>query len=89
MKNMTCLDPSHLDAIRRHFYLCGESVAEWARRRGFDERNVYSVLSGRSRASRGQCHLIAIELGLKPRLGDEGQSVSTGELSFALQKAAP
>lgn len=64
-------------------------MVEWARRRGFDERNVYSVLSGRSRASRGQCHLIAIELGLKPRLGDEGQGMSTGELSFALQKGNP
>jgi gp16 family phage-associated protein len=78
MMTAASLDPSRLDAVRRRFYLRGESVAEWARSRGFDERNVYSVLSGRSRASRGQCHLIAIELGLKPRVSDEGQEALSG-----------
>lgn len=75
---MTTLDPSDLDAVRSRFYLRGQTVAEWARLNGFDERNVYSVLSGRSRASRGQCHLIAIELGLKPRWSEEAREVLSG-----------
>jgi gp16 family phage-associated protein len=79
MMIMSTLDPSHLDAVRKRFYLRGESVAEWARLKGFDERNVYSVLSGRSRASRGKCHLIAIELGLKPRWSDEAREVFVSE----------
>jgi gp16 family phage-associated protein len=63
--------PSDLEHARQRFYLRGQSVAEWSRAHGFDERQVYSVLSGRSKALRGRAHLIAVELGLKPRLADE------------------
>lgn len=56
---------SELDAVKRQFYEEGVSVVDWARQRGFDVHLVYSVLSGRSRASRGESHRIAVALGLK------------------------
>ncbi|MGC3987826.1 MAG: DNA-binding protein [Pseudorhodoferax sp.] len=59
--------PSQLDigAARQRFYDQGVSVVDWAREHGFDVHLVYGVLSGRSRASRGESHRIAIALGLK------------------------
>lgn len=56
-----------LDAIRRQLYDEGISVTDWARANGFDLHLVYGVLSGRSRASRGESHRIAVALGLKPK----------------------
>lgn len=68
---MSRIAASALETVKQRFYLRGESVAEWARAHRFDERHVYSVLSGRSKATRGQAHLIAVALGLKPRLESE------------------
>lgn len=56
-----------LEAARRHLYDEGVSVIDWARANGFDVHLVYGVLSGRSRASRGESHRIAVALGLKPK----------------------
>lgn len=42
-------------------------MAEWARANNFRQDLVYAVLSGRSKASRGESHRIAVELGLKSR----------------------
>jgi|LauGreDrversion4_2_1035121.scaffolds.fasta_scaffold114356_3 gp16 family phage-associated protein len=55
-----------LDAARRRFFVEGESVADWARERGFSLQLTYSVLNGRLRARRGESHRIAVALGLKP-----------------------
>ena len=54
-----------LDAVRERFYAEGISVMDWARAHGFDAHLVYGVLSGRSRASRGEGHRIAVALGVK------------------------
>ena len=54
-----------LIVLRQAFEERGVSVAEWARRRGFNVALVYALLSGRTRGLRGRGHLIAIELGLK------------------------
>lgn len=43
----------------------GVSVAEWARNRGFSAPLVYSVLSGRNRATRGESFQISVALGLR------------------------
>ena len=43
----------------------GVSVAEWARDRGFSVPLVYSVLSGRNRATRGESFQISVALGLR------------------------
>lgn len=56
---------AELDAVKRQFYDEGVSVVDWARQHGFDVHLVYGVLSGRSRASRGESHRIAVALGLK------------------------
>lgn len=53
-------------SVKNSLYLAGETVAEWSRKNGFAERDVYAVLSGRSKATRGKAHLVAIALGLKP-----------------------
>lgn len=58
-----------LEAVRRRLYEQGVPVIEWARENGFDVHLVYGVLSGRSRASRGESHRIAVALGLKPQAG--------------------
>lgn len=55
-----------LESARRRFFIEGESVADWARERGFSLQLTYSVLNGRLRARRGQSHRIAVALGLKP-----------------------
>lgn len=58
-----------LESARRRFFIEGESVADWARERGFSLQLTYSVLNGRLRARRGQSHRIAVALGLKPACG--------------------
>jgi gp16 family phage-associated protein len=71
---MSEISAAQVEAARAAFYDRGEDVASWARARGFRPANVYRVLSGQSKAKRGEGHRIAIALGLKPgtvqRLGD-------------------
>lgn len=55
----------HLTKAKDGFDARGESVAAWARSRGFSRHLVYAVLSGKCHAKRGQGHLIAVALGLK------------------------
>lgn len=52
--------------IKEQFRLRGESVAQWADKNNFPRDVVYRVLNGRSPAWRGQCHEVAVALGLKP-----------------------
>lgn len=59
------LTPEALKAARDRFFEQGISITEWARDHQFDVHLVYSVLSGRSRATRGESHRIAVALGLK------------------------
>lgn len=59
------LTPEALQAARGRFFEQGISITEWARDHKFDVSLVYSVLSGRSRATRGESHRIAVALGLK------------------------
>lgn len=62
---MRRLDTDLLIAAREGFYARGESVADWARERGFDPSMVYQVLAGRCNCQRGVSHQIAVALGLK------------------------
>ncbi|MEB8432590.1 DNA-binding protein [Cocleimonas sp. KMM 6892] len=55
-----------LKKLKTEFEQRGETISEWAEREGFDKRNVYAVISGRSRGIRGEAHKIAVRLGLKP-----------------------
>lgn len=65
------LSAQSLAATRQRFFDQGISVVEWARSNGFDVHLVYAVLSGRSKARRGEGHRIAVALGLKA--GGDGQ----------------
>jgi gp16 family phage-associated protein len=74
---MTRITAAALETVRQRFFLRGETVAGWARANSFDQRQVYAVLSGRNKATRGRAHVIAVALGLKPQL-DVGSGESTG-----------
>jgi gp16 family phage-associated protein len=64
-KHTMTLAPEALQAARDRFFEHGISITEWAQEHKFDVHLVYSVLSGRSRATRGESHRIAVALGLK------------------------
>lgn len=51
--------------VKSEFILRGESLAEWARKRGYKKRTVYAVLGGELKGNRGVSHKIAVELGMK------------------------
>lgn len=61
----TCIAMQTLDQVRELFEINGESIAQWARRRGFSPALVYRVLRGETTAMRGKTHEIAIALGVK------------------------
>lgn len=43
----------------------GLSIADWARKRGYNVRTVYAVLNGQMKAKRGVSHKIAVDAGVK------------------------
>lgn len=51
--------------VRRDFARKGISVASWARANGLSPRDVYDVLSRRTKAVYGTSHNIAVLLGIK------------------------
>lgn len=54
-----------LSAAREKFRAHGVSVACWARENGFSSALVYSVLSGKNQATRGESFKIGVALGLR------------------------
>lgn len=59
------ISPEKLTLVKNEFFQNGRSVADWAREHQFPQSLVYAVLSGRSKARRGESHEIAVALGLK------------------------
>ncbi|UIN21184.1 helix-turn-helix domain-containing protein [Herbaspirillum frisingense] len=53
------------ERIKKLFRSNGGSLAAWAKEMGFKTHDVYAVLDGRTRGSRGESHRIAVALGLK------------------------
>lgn len=51
--------------VRAEFSRRGLSISAWARSHGYSAQLVYQVLAGRRGCVRGQCHEIAVRLGLK------------------------
>jgi gp16 family phage-associated protein len=51
--------------VRKEFARLGMSVAEWARQHQVNQPDVYQLLRGRNKGTRGQSHRIAVMLGLK------------------------
>ncbi len=66
---MTPINPKDLERINEDFYRRGINVVEWARDHGVQPRAVYNLLSGRSKALRGDSHRVALILGLKTEAG--------------------
>ena len=60
------ISPESIQQAKVDFFIDGRSVADWARKNNFHQGLVYAVLSGRSKALRGESHRIAVKLGLKP-----------------------
>ena len=73
------INPEKLQQVRTEFFQSGRTVVEWARLHQFRQDLVYAVLSGRSKASRGESHKIAVVLGLKGQRSDTlEREVETG-----------
>lgn len=58
---------SKLETLRAKFKASGISIKQWADRHGFSSGNVFSVLHGRNKATRGESFRIAVALGIKDR----------------------
>ena len=54
------------DQVRREFFNKGKTLSDWAIENGYTRDDVYNVMSGRNKATRGRGHEIAVKLGLKP-----------------------
>jgi gp16 family phage-associated protein len=65
------MDTHRCETLRQMFADNGQTMAQWARERGFSVPLVYAVLSGRNRASRGESFRIAVALGLRPAPKDQ------------------
>lgn len=55
-----------IERVCAEFVERGESVAAWARARGYEPPQVYALLAGRNKGRFGRGHDIAVALGLKP-----------------------
>ena len=53
------------EQARKEFYRRGMSVAGWAKANNFNVPNTYQLLNGRNKGLRGECHRIAVALGIK------------------------
>jgi len=79
MKTMD-VENDRIQEIRRAFDHAGISISEWARINGFSSSLVYQILEGKRLCKRGQCHKIAVALGLK-----SGKIVEINELSVLMK----
>jgi gp16 family phage-associated protein len=53
------------EQVKARFEAEGISIADWARRHGFNCITVYRVLAGTVKGTRGEAHQIAVALDLK------------------------
>ncbi len=53
------------EQVKAELVSSGISIAAWARAHGFSQIAVHRVMSGKSKARRGNAHKIAVLLGLK------------------------
>jgi len=61
-----------LAEARADFHRSGKSVISWANERGFSVALVYMVMAGKRPGLRGQSHKIAVSLGIKDGVIEEG-----------------
>jgi gp16 family phage-associated protein len=58
------IDAQKLTQLRLDFRRKGMTVVDWARQHNYPSSLVYAVMTGRSKAHRGQSYDIAVKLGL-------------------------
>ncbi len=58
------IDAEKLNQLRLDFRRKGLTVIDWARENNYPSALVYAVMTGRSKAHRGQSYDIAVKLGL-------------------------
>jgi gp16 family phage-associated protein len=56
---------------RESFRARGISITDWCRDQGLDRADVYALLNGKSKGTRGKAHVAAVKLGLKESPGEE------------------
>ncbi|WP_026610103.1 DNA-binding protein [Methylocaldum szegediense] len=54
-----------VEQVREELRNRGETIAQWARKNGFEPDHVRNVLYGRAKGHWGSAHAIAVKLGLK------------------------
>lgn len=57
--------PYTAEQVRQLFVAAGEAISTWAESNGYTRHEVYCVLGGQRKATRGRCHEIALKLGMK------------------------
>lgn len=55
------------EQVKQEISACGDTVHAWSARNGFDSSEVYRVLNGQNKATKGNGHAIAVALGMKPK----------------------
>jgi gp16 family phage-associated protein len=70
-----------LEETKQWFFDHGVSVSDWAKSHGFRPSEVYALLSGKTRGTRGSSHRVAVALGLKavprPEPGPPGDAAAS------------
>ncbi|MEA4838043.1 MAG: DNA-binding protein [Rhodospirillaceae bacterium] len=51
--------------VKKFFRAAGVPLADWAKTNGFAPHEVYAVLGGQAKGTRGRSHEIALKLGMK------------------------
>lgn len=55
------------EQVKADFEARGETIRNWAQKRGYKPLLVYAVIAGRRKGKHGKAHHIAVELGLKSK----------------------
>ena len=55
------------EQVKQDFIACGDTVHAWAVRNNFDPSEVYRVINGYNKATKGKGFQIAVALGMKAK----------------------
>lgn len=55
------------EQVKQDFIACGDTIHAWSVRNGFDSSEVYRVINGYNKATKGNGHAIAVALGMKAK----------------------
>jgi len=65
------------EQVKQAFVACGDTIYAWALRNGFDSSEVYRVINGQNKGTKGKGFLIAVALGMKakPNPNDKNSTI--------------